>query len=355
MNKTLSAGLRLCVLIALCGLLIYFGFIDFAVLWKILARPDILIVGAAGIFLSYTTSALRWWLILQSQRFAVPYLHILRLHTIGVFSSMFVPGGTASADAMRMLMLARTVPAGRAAAVMSVFADRFVAVFVLALAAAFLTFAQWSRFMVTPSDPMFWLGAAALALPPALIIGAFAAWFTTYAARNRAAADWSERSAMTRLIAKMADFFELALENRASIVLATGASVMTTGLLIGLIVVVSAVAVIPNLSSWDIAQAAALSQFANGIPISPSGIGVGEAAFNQICIWLTRGQAHYPYATIFLAYRIISILVACCGAMAFMNVRRLVSPLEASAYAVPQPQTRTQSPGPEPDPSRGVL
>lgn len=117
-----------------------------------------------------------------------------------------------------------------------------------------------------------------------------------------------------------------------NIILAMGASMITTGLLLGSIVIVSSVAAIPNLSSWDIAHAAALSMFANAVPISPGGIGIGEAAFNQICVWIAHSNEHYPYATIFLAYRVISIIVACYGGIALLNVRRLFRSAPQQSY-----------------------
>jgi uncharacterized membrane protein YbhN (UPF0104 family) len=342
MKRILSASLRACILIVLLGLLIYFRFIDFAVLWKILARPDVLVLGAAAVFLSFMTGALRWWLILRSQKFTLAYLHAFQLYTVSIFSSIFVPGGTASADAVRMLMLMRIVPGRRCAAVLAVFADRFIAVFVLSLLAAILTLAQWRSRPIGPSDPMFWLNVSALLLPISLIIGACGAWLITRTPKYRSKRNLPNQNWIVRTISRMSDFFELALENRLSIVLAMCASTITTALLLGTIVIVSVVAAITNLSSWEIAQAAALSQFANGLPISPGGIGVGEAAFNQICIWIAQSTEHYPYATIFLAYRIIAILVACCGGIALMNVRRLMRPGVEQSYLLAKSEAHAQ-------------
>jgi uncharacterized membrane protein YbhN (UPF0104 family) len=332
MKRILSVSLRVCILVALLILLIYFHFIDFSLLRKIFAHPGILVLGAGAVFLSYMVAALRWWLILHSQKVGITYPYAFQLYVISVFSSIFVPGGTASSDAVRIVMLMRRVPGRRTQAVLSVFADRFIAVLMLSLLAAFITVAQWEARPATPSDPMFWLNVSALLLPGLLVIVACAAWLVTRTSKNRGEQDLPDQNWIARTSARTSDFFELALENRLGIILAMGASTITTALLLGTIVIVSAVAAIPSLSHWEIAQAAALSQFANGLPISPGGVGVGEAAFNQICIWMAQGTEHYPYATIFLAYRIISVLVACCGGIALMNVPRLMRPHVGRSY-----------------------
>jgi len=342
MKNMLSAFFRGAILIALLGLLVYFHFIDFSILWKILVRPDVLVLGAGAVLLSYMAAALRWWLILRSQKFMIAYFHALRIYLVSILSSIFVPGGTVSSDAVRMLMLIRIVPTRRGQAVLAVFAESFIALFVLSLLAAILTLAQWPFRRITPGDPIFWLNASALLLPVSLVIAACGAWLVARTAKGCMKRRSPNQTWITRMTSVLLDFFDLALENRLSIFLAMGASAVSLGLLLGSIVIVSMVAAIPNLSYLDIAYAAALSQFANGLPISPNGIGVGEAAFNQICVWIAQSTTHYPYATIFLAYRIVAIFVACCGGIASLNVRRLMRPVGEQAYPLVETEAHVQ-------------
>jgi len=342
MKRMLSAGLRACMLVALLGLLIYFRFIDLAVLWRILAHPDVLVIGAGAVSLSYMMAALRWWLLLRSQNFAITYLHAFRIYLVSIFSAIFVPGGTFSSDAVRAFMLVRMVPARRSQALLSLFAESVIAALVLSLLVAILSLAQWPIRQAASSDPIIWLNIAALLLPMALSITACGAWLITRTAKRRITQSSPNPTRIVRTIVVVADFFDLALKSRLIILLAMVASAISLGLLLGAIVIVSMVAAIPNLSFWDIAYAAALSQFANSLPISPNGIGVGEAAFNQICVWIAQSNAHYPYATIFLAYRIIAVLVACCGGIASLNVRRLMRPVSEQAYPLMETDVHVQ-------------
>jgi uncharacterized membrane protein YbhN (UPF0104 family) len=340
MRRVFFTALKACILIALIGALFYFHFIDLAMLGKILTRPEIFIFGAGAIFLSYMTGALRWWLILRCQKFGIAYLRAFQLYTASVFSLLFVPGGTASSDAVRIIMLMRLVPGNRGRAMLAVFGDRFIAVFMLSLLAAILTLSQWPFRSIAPDHPIFWLNVWAVLMPVLLLIAAGAGWLITRTPLFRRKRHVAERNRLVRMVSVLADFFELAFENPLNIILAVGASAITTGLLLGTIVMVSTIAAIPNLSAWDIARAAALSLFANGVPITPGGIGVGEAAFNQICIWIAHSNEHYPYATIFLAYRVISLVVACYGGIGFVNVRRLTTPEQPQADLLAEPEPR---------------
>ncbi len=326
MKRILWASLRIGILIGLLSCLIYFRFIDFSVLGRILRRPDVLVLGIAAVLLSYAVATLRWRLILSAQKVEITYWNAFQLFMISVCASIFVPGGTASADATRMLLLVRMRPGQRGQAMLSVFADRFVAILALSLLAATLTLVQWPFRAITSDDPLFWLDLSALLLPPGLAIVLLTSWLISRAAHDRIESRSMGQRWIGKTISAVASFFDLAIKNQLNMALALGAGVISAGLLVTAIMIVSAVAAIPTLSLMDVAHAATLSQFANGLPISPAGIGVGEAAFNQICIWISESKEHYPYATIFLAYRIIAILVASGGGVVCMNLQRLTAP-----------------------------
>jgi uncharacterized membrane protein YbhN (UPF0104 family) len=73
----------------------------------------------------------------------------------------------------------------------------------------------------------------------------------------------------------------------------------------------------------DVAVAAPLAMVANILPFTPGGLGVGEAAFEQICRWLAPASAlSAPYASIFFAFRAVSLVMLIPGAIAFLIHRR---------------------------------
>ena len=60
-----------------------------------------------------------------------------------------------------------------------------------------------------------------------------------------------------------------------------------------------------SVSLWKYAVAGALTVVINALPITPGGLGVGEAAFSQLVLLLDPAAGPLPYATVFLAYRVI--------------------------------------------------
>jgi glycosyltransferase 2 family protein len=64
-----------------------------------------------------------------------------------------------------------------------------------------------------------------------------------------------------------------------------------------------------------------LTLVANALPLTPNGIGIGEAAFDQICRWLEPVPSGAAYSSIFFAYRTISMLASLPGLVSFVIYR----------------------------------
>jgi glycosyltransferase 2 family protein len=77
-----------------------------------------------------------------------------------------------------------------------------------------------------------------------------------------------------------------------------------------------------------------LTLLANALPLTPSGIGVGEAAFDQICRWLEPTPSGAAYSSIFFAFRLVSTLTCIPGLVSlavYRNSARSASASEAAA------------------------
>ncbi|OGT35019.1 MAG: hypothetical protein A3F11_07375 [Gammaproteobacteria bacterium RIFCSPHIGHO2_12_FULL_37_14] len=77
----------------------------------------------------------------------------------------------------------------------------------------------------------------------------------------------------------------------------------------------------PMIHPTDYLIAIGITQIANLIPAAPGGLGIGEAAFSKILIWLNPAIPA-AYATIFIAYRLIGILVYLPGILGSMILVR---------------------------------
>jgi glycosyltransferase 2 family protein len=63
----------------------------------------------------------------------------------------------------------------------------------------------------------------------------------------------------------------------------------------------------------------------NALPLTPNGIGVGEAAFDQICHWLEPLSSGSAYSSIFFAFRIVSMSICLPGLLSLFIYRKSVA------------------------------
>jgi uncharacterized membrane protein YbhN (UPF0104 family) len=67
------------------------------------------------------------------------------------------------------------------------------------------------------------------------------------------------------------------------------------------------------------------AMIANSIPLTPGGLGVGEAAFAQLAHLLEQVPTQASYATAFLAMRVLNVLISVLGVLLYAMHRKEVS------------------------------
>jgi uncharacterized membrane protein YbhN (UPF0104 family) len=66
------------------------------------------------------------------------------------------------------------------------------------------------------------------------------------------------------------------------------------------------------------------AMIANSLPLTPGGLGVGEAAFAQIAHLLEVVRTHASYATAFLAMRVLNVLIGLLGVLPYIASRQQI-------------------------------
>ncbi len=78
---------------------------------------------------------------------------------------------------------------------------------------------------------------------------------------------------------------------------------------------------IGSMTAGDYATAVPLAFMVNAVPLTAGGLGVGEAAFDQLCRWLEPLSTGAAYASIFFAYRAVSTVVFLVGLISLVVYR----------------------------------
>lgn len=275
------------------------GLIDFRSLDVILSQPVKVIVALFLLFLGIVISGYRWALLLRVSGHQFSLSTVMRLQLIGSFFSAYLPGA-AGGDLAKGVYLFRMLErnGGRSTAMFTVLIDRAFSLVGLVSIALFLSL---YLYFGTPYDTAIHSYVqltivVSLALPVMIAIGVFFAKNRERFRMYHHLPDWIERyvKVISILVTDYSDKWNILLCCWFISMIASGTVVLGIAIIASLFsygpsaVVASISGVFGNLSS--------------AVPITPGGIGIGEAVFSHVCSLLTKQVA--PFATIYLTFRL---------------------------------------------------
>jgi glycosyltransferase 2 family protein len=295
--------------LALLAALVFWGQIDLKVLFEVAAAPSAVVTCVALLFLALPLAALRWGILLRALGVSIPFVNLFHFVAIGVLTNVFFLGN-AGGDAIRALYAWRAVgrSAGRVAA--SVLADRVFSLLGVLFIPLVFSLSNWHRMEQVPA--LAALGTSIIVTVAACVAGACVLFAAPRLTRSLVAhlTRWPR---VANLLVQVRGLI-LMLWTNPHWLLAAFALALATQLLTVFAVLVLAEAIkIGVLSAADYMFAVPLTLIVNALPLTPSGIGVGEAAFDQICRWLEPTPSGAAYSSIFFAFRVVSTLICIPG------------------------------------------
>lgn len=312
--KSLLSGLiKLAISGGLLAWFITTGRLPLGDLWG-LARPDVIILGCllAGGTLAFASE--RWRLILHSQGFQARPLPTFRMTLIGIFFNTFMPGGVGG-DVVKGYYVVQNLENQKARAVATVIFDRILGLFTMVLMALAAVLIEWEILLRNPTLRTF-------ALFLALLTGFF--MFTFYLLWSRktdgfrnkvldslAVFPWIQRNLarLNQFNLRRWQFFQI-------IFLSTLAQTMS----IAFFVVIARLLGYSDIPLAVFLFVVPLGFIATAIPISPGGIGVGQAAFFFLFNLALEQESQVGAVTI-TAFQLFSVGYGIIGALLYVFVR----------------------------------
>jgi hypothetical protein len=343
--------LKLAVGVALLGALLVFGRIDFRALSALVDAPYSVVVALLLLLVTIPLAAVRWGLVLRALELPIPLVPLLHFVAIGTLSNTFL-FGPAGADAIRGVYAWRVLGRGSGRIAASILVDRIFGLVGLTSLALCFAVLNWDLMSRVPA-----LHALATSLLVAFVgcgLGAVVLLAAPRFTRNleRRLAAWPRMAALAINIRNLVVMLRTApLALAGALMLAVAVHVAN----IGALLVLARALGIGILDSGQYVFAGSLALVTNALPLTPNGIGIGEAAFDQICRWLEPVATGAAYSSIFFAYRAATIVASLSGLASFIIYRRA----SASAPARAAGEAAGALPdGAEPDPdcraARGV-
>ncbi len=317
MQRIVFTLFKLAIGVTCMFLLFYYELIDFQLLGTALDSPSLVITSFLLLLSTVFIGALRWQLLISALATPITFKQSLSYTFVGQFFNVFLPGaygGDFIRGALAYQHNANKLPE----IIMSSLVDRVSGLFGLLLVALiFLGF--------VPSEHQFWIGVMAsvgcgiVILAPLFLLH-FGAVFLSVA---RAIPGLVGRI-LLRILEKLIELVSAYRTKFSVLVMAVGLSLIQWFLILTALFLIGQAMNADGLSWVGYVVSGVAGLLANAIPISPGGLGVGEAAFAQVSQLLEAVPTQTAYGSIFLVQRALTVLTVAMGIIPFIMYRREV-------------------------------
>ncbi|MGH9938668.1 MAG: lysylphosphatidylglycerol synthase transmembrane domain-containing protein [Blastocatellia bacterium] len=266
--------------------------------------------------------ARRLGFLFNAQGMRLSFVEGYRVVAIAALFNFCIPGGTGG-DVMKLYYLTAGNRGRRVEIATLLFVDRAVALF--CMLCLVVTLALLEGRLVWDYPLIGALVAAAALGAIGLLTGGTIACSTRLRA-SRWYAYLMSRLPLHRYLARAADALYVFRKNKTALAKAAALSLVGHLALLGVLSAAARV-FMPNAPALTVSLLALLGLLANALPITPGGMGVGEAAFEG----LFRLVGHSGGAQLILSWRVGAIALCCVGCALYIAGARRISPASAGA------------------------
>ncbi|WP_193771195.1 lysylphosphatidylglycerol synthase transmembrane domain-containing protein [Candidatus Magnetaquicoccus inordinatus] len=300
------------------------GILDPTLLQNFTWQPQLLLVVLACNLAMISLGAVRWQILLRSQAIIFPFAWSHAMTYLTFCFNLLVPGSVGG-DALRMAYLLRHSSAQqKSAAILTILADRVSGLYAMFLLALLAALANLSTVLAQLPGRILLLSLLLTVVGAPLLAALF---FWGMKRLPLSAANSSENSTArplsrpTLLLTQLGQAAHSFWQHKRSLLAAIMVSVLAQSLeIIALIWIARHLGLLSSTGDHFF-LAAPIAWIANLLPVSPGGLGVGEAAFAQICQWLQPDSAVNALGTPFLINRVLQMLASLPGLWVYLNYR----------------------------------
>lgn len=308
--------LKLLAAVIVVWALIAHGMLDLAMLQVDAVSLVTLSVVSGLVLLTYLISVYRWRLLLKCQGICIPLRSATSITFLGLFLNSFLPGGGVGGEAVRVAYVVRTLTASRTVVVLSVFVDRLLGFYALLLVAFVVALLHPVGFL--GNGILYYLAVLAAALCLGTPFGLSLFYFALKSNRRlRMFMETMPNGALAHIVHRLFEALRLYRNAPGTLLAALIMAVLIHTIAVSCIMIIGSSMGLGFISPIDYAFVAPWAWLANLLPATPGGLGVGEAAFDRICHMMESVRTFAAYGTIFLVYRITTVLATLPGLVVY--------------------------------------
>ncbi|HIJ83222.1 MAG: hypothetical protein HW380_2700 [Magnetococcales bacterium] len=320
MNKLFTRWILPALKLILAGAVMVWMFkggkLDWGLILEGALAPSVVLMGIGCNLFLISSAAVRWYLLLKGQGTSFPFKFAHYLTYVTSFFNLLIPGGVGG-DALRLAFVLKQPAARKGQAALTVILDRFLGLYTMLLIAAAFSLILLDHILASPPLTLLTFSTFLLVVggPPAAL---FILWLMR---RSHQRPNWLKGRPGGRLerIFQLATEFAIFFNSSKKMVVAS-ILVSIVGQLVGIcsMLWIAHNLEIPIVPIENVFLAAPWAWIANILPISPGGLGVGEAAFDQVCQWLSSAPLMAAFGTVFLINRLFLLLATLPGLLFFL-------------------------------------
>lgn len=331
-TQTVFTLLRIGIAVGLLTFLGFSGAIDWSALAGLALAWPITLAALLVLLVDLVVTAWRLSVLLRPQGLHLPLASSVRLTLIGNFFNMCLPGSTGG-DGARIYYAMRGNQGRRTEVATILLLDRAVGMFAL-LVFPLLVAPLFPQLVA--SSTVFSVLLKAAAIGAAIMVAAFVAATSSVVMRSRLVAWLFRMLPLGQYLEKVAETVGEYRRHVGTLVAAVAISLLAHSMSIS-VVLLLAEAVAPDGAAWPMAALIPLGFLANTVPLTPGGLGVGEAAFNKLFTMADLAGG----AEMLLGWRLLMVLTGLVGLAFYLQGHgHFVRSLPTGAEAAGQPVDR---------------
>jgi glycosyltransferase 2 family protein len=279
-------------------------------------QPHLLALAFLCLLVTIPLAALRWWTLLKGLHVVASFRWTLNVTSISLFFHTFLPGAYGG-DLVRLGMARRATGASINRLAFSVLVDRLSGLAALLLLGI----------IMVPSLPDAY--ASRLELVGAVALGAGIAGLALTLASGEWLADMISRlpapvgPRLAHVVRELVVALRAYVARPAMLGGAFALSLVQYALVLAALMVLGRAMGIEGLTPSAYVVAGIWSLVANALPITPGGLGVGEATFAHVAQRFASPSAlGEAFGTVFLAMRVLSVVIGVVGVLPFLFYRK---------------------------------
>jgi hypothetical protein len=309
------------------GLLVYLGLsgaIKWSALWGLASAWKITLLALIILWVDMVITAWRLCVLIEPRGFHLSLESSVRLTFIGLFFNLFLPG-SAGGDVMKIFYATHGNRGRRTEVATILLFDRAIGMFALLVwPLLFLPFFSGLMHSMPALNRLLLISALIAA---GMLLGVCLCFSTRI--KNSRLLSWIVRKPFGPYLRQMFDTVHSYRENISTLWATVGISMIAHTLTV-FVTLLGSWAILSGPISWKETILIPLGMLVNSLPLTPGGLGVGEAAFDV----LFKGAGLTGGAETLLAWRLLTLLISLIGLAFYLQGRRqLVYAPEASAAA----------------------